>query len=276
MMVITAVLFGFMALFVRLASATVPVGMIVCTRYVLSTVIMTAITLTGVAKVRPVNYRLLVCRSFSASFGAVFYFFAVASITMSEAVILKYTFPLFAVTFSALLFGEKTNRRVVFLLVWSFAGVVVMVNPGAFTLKIGYVWGMLNALSAGAAVAFVRRLRETDDSWTIMFFTSIAGLIVSLPLLLQGMVVPVGFDAVYLVLAGSLGIAAQFSLVYGMRYIKTGSASVIMMIEVVVASLLGIVFLGHIPSLYQVIGGCMILIGGAFLMTAQGRGARGA
>ncbi len=271
MMVLTAVMFGFMALFVRLASETVPVGMIVCTRYALSTAFMLALTLAGTAKLRPVNYKLLFCRAFSASMGAIFYFFAIASITLSEAVILKYSFPLFAVIISALAFGEHTNRRVIFLIAWSFAGVIIMMNPSSFIMKTGYLWGILQAVSAGAAVAFVRKLRATDDSWTIMFFTSVVGLAVSLPLLMLGVAAPHGFDAVYLLLAAVLGISAQFTLVFGMRFIKTGAASVIMMIEVVVASMLGILFLGHIPSPHQIVGGAIILIGGALLITSQGK-----
>jgi len=271
MMLFSASCFSLMALFVRLASETIPVGMIVCVRYGFTVLIFLPPIFMHKVRIRPVNHRLLLYRSVSAGFGGLFFFLAISSITIAEAVILKYTFPIFAVTISALFYGEKTSRMVIILLLWSFAGVYVMMNPKSFDPHIGYLWGMLNALSAGAAVAFVRKLRATDDSWTIMFFTAVAGMVISLPLLTTGLRMPDAAESMYLLFAGVFGLLAQFALVYGFRYIKTGAASVIMMIEVVIASLLGFVILGQVPSIHQVLGGCMILFGGALVLLYQGQ-----
>ena len=271
MMVSTAVLFSTMALFVRLASATIPVGMIVFSRYVLSTAFLTALWLAGTIQIRPVNRRLLACRAISASFGGVFYFFAVSTITIAEAVILKYTYPFFAVTIAAFLYGEKTDRSIIGLLSMSIAGVVIMMNPASFNPQFGYIWGILNGLCAGGAVAFVRKLRDTDDSGTIMFFTSLAGIFVSMPFLAGGIVFPAGKELIYMLLAAVCGVTAQFALVYGIRYIKTGSACVVMTLEVAISSLLGLVFLGHILGLSKILGGILILIGGAVLITREGQ-----
>jgi len=271
MMVLTAVLFSCMALFVRLASGTVPVGMIAFTRYVLSTAFLAVLWTSGVIEVRPVNRRLLIYRALAASFGGVFYFFAVSSITIGEAVILKYTYPFFAVTIAALLYGEKTDRSVIGLIVMSVVGVALIVNPMSFSPRAGYVWGLLNGVSAGGAVAFVRKLRDTDDSATIMFFTSLVGIFVSAPFLVGGMVLPTGWASAHVFLAAVCGIAAQFALVYGIRYIKTGSACVVMALEVVMSSLLGYVVLGHTLGMAKIVGGILVLTGGAVLIIREGR-----
>ena len=275
MMISTAVLFSTMALFVRLASETIPVGMIVFTRYVLSTAFIAALWATGTISVRPVNRRLLLLRAVSASFGGVFYFFAVSTITIGEAVILKYTYPFFAVTIAAVLFGEKTDKSVLILLVMSIAGVVIMMNPASFHPQAGYAWGLLNGISAGGAVAFVRKLRDTDDSATIMFFTSFVGIFVSMPFLLGGVTVPDGRGLFFLVVVAVCGITAQFALVYGFRYIKTGSACVVMTLEVVLSAVLGYLVLGHMLGTPQIIGGILILSGGAVLVLREGAKKRG-
>jgi len=201
MMISTAALFSVMALFVRLASATIPAGMIVFTRYLLSTFFILVLVWTKVIQIRPVNRGLLFMRAISASFGGVFYFLAVSSITIPEAVILKYTYPLFAVTIAAMIYGEKTNRSVIALLILGIAGVVIMMNPASFHPQMGYAWGILNGICAGGAVAFVRKLRDTDNSGTIMFFTSLAGVFVSLPFLAGGVVMPAGRGLVFMLLA---------------------------------------------------------------------------
>jgi drug/metabolite transporter (DMT)-like permease len=269
MMVVTALLFSAMALFVRLAARTTPVGTIVLVRYFLSTLFIGALWAAGAVSVRPVNKRLLFMRATAASFGGLFYFFAVATITLGEAVILKYTYPFFAVSIAALMYGEKTDRSVIGLLVMSVAGVVVMMNPAAFHPQAGYAWGLLNGVSAGAAVAFLRRLRDTDNSATIMFFTSLAGVIVSLPFLAGGLGITWGADFYYMLLASLCGVAAQYALVYGMRYIKTGSACIIMALEVAMSAALGFVVLGHTLGLSKILGGALILTGGAVLILRE-------
>jgi len=281
MMISTAVFFSTMALFVRLASISIPVGMIIFTRYVLSTALFAVLALTGILRIRPVNYRLLFCRSLAASLGGVCYFFAVSSISIAEAVILKYTYPLFAVSIAALLYGEKTDRLILLLLGGSIAGVIIMMSPSSLNIQTGYFWGLGNGMTAGAAVAFVRKLRATDDSATIMFFTSLMGIVVSAPFLpafhsetadrAGGFVIPEGKWLVFVLGAAVCGIIAQFCIVYGMRFIKTGSASVIMMLEVVLSSLLGFLILGDVIGIPQYIGGALILFGGAVLIMREGQ-----
>jgi len=276
MMILTAVLFSTMALFVRLASASIPVGEIVFARYFLSTLFLLALARTGAIAVRPVNRKLLYMRAVAASFGGLFYFFAVADITIAEAVILKYLYPFFAVLIAALLYGEKTDRTVFALIIMSVTGVVIMVNPGSFDPRPGYAWGILNGLSAGAAVAFLRRLRETDDSSTIMFYTSVMGMAVSAPFLLRGVAFPSGLPLMFLFVAAACGIAAQFALVYGMRYIRTGAACVVMTFEVVLSSLLGLLVLGHVIDLPKIAGGLLILGGGfTLILRESGGGGKG-
>ena len=266
-MVLTALSFSVMALFVRLASATTSVGIITLVRYGTGVLILGALAATGVIRIRPVNHKLLAWRAIGAALGGVFYFYALAGITIAEAVFLKFTYPLFAVTIAAALFGEKTGRLVQVLMLTSIAGVAVMMNPLSFHPQAGYAWGIMNGLAAGISVAVVRKLRETDDAGTIVFFTSIAGVVVSLPFLTAGVSLPpdaAGFA--YLLLAALFGMIAQLSLVFGLRYIPTGAGTVVMMGEVALTALLGYFILGQSLSAHELAGGAMILFGGGVLL----------
>lgn len=271
MMAATALCFSGMALFVRLAARTSPVGVIAMFRYGLGTVVLGALAGAGLFRIRPVNRGLLAWRAIGAAFGGVFYFFALANITIAEAVFLKFTYPLFAVVIAAAVFGEKTGRLVTALMLTGIAGVAVMMNPLAFHPQAGYAWGILNGLAAGISVAVVRKLRETDDAGTIVFFTSVAGVIVSLPFLAHGAALPhtvAGY--LYLLFAALFGLLAQLALVYGFRYIPTGAGTVVMMAEVALTALLGYIVLGQGLNANQLIGGAMILFGGGVLL-ARGR-----
>jgi drug/metabolite transporter (DMT)-like permease len=152
----------------------------------------------------------------------------------------------------------------------SLAGVVVMMNPSGFTPSLGYLWGILNGLSAGLAVAFLRQLRATDDSSTVLYFHSLAGVAVSLPFLGHGLSAPCLAGGIYTLLAAVFGMLGQFSIVYGYRFIKTGSGSVVMALEVVFSALVALVVLGQVPGLWKVVGGVMVIVG-AVLVSGKKR-----
>lgn len=265
MMILAALFFATMALFVRIAARDASVGTISFVRYGMTVAVYLPFIAAGSIKIRPVNMRLIVLRAIAASFGGIFFFLAVSEITLAEATILKYTFPLFAVTISAIFYKERTNLLVVGLMIWSFAGVYIMVNPESLAIQRGYLWGILNAVSAGAAVAFLRKLRETDDSLTILFTTAIAGTVMSIPVMIADWRTPTLTALGLMIIISLCGLLAQFFITYGMRFIKTGAGSVIMMLEVVFATVLGMTFLHHVPTPHQIIGGVMILGGGVVL-----------
>ena len=270
MMILASLFFALTALFVKMGSGSVPVGIIVLVRYVFMFLALESLRLTGIIGVHPHNKRLLAYRSITAAVGGVFYFLSVASIPIAEAIVLKYTYPLFAVTIAAFAYGERAGRGVLAALALSLAGVFVMMNPAGFTPSLGYLWGILNGLCAGLAIAFLRQLRATDDSSTVLYFLSIAGVIVSLPFLTQGLTVPSLAGGIYTILAAVFGLLGQFSIVYGFRYIKTGSGSVVMAIEVVFSALVALIVLGQVPGFWKVVGGVMV-ISGAMLVSGKKR-----
>ncbi len=261
MMAVASMFFALTSLFVRMGADQVPVGIIVAVRFILMFAVMEALRLTGMIGVHPHNRKLLAYRSVTASIGGVFYFFAVASIPVAEAIVLKYTFPLFGVAIASLVYREHAGKKVFGALAFSFAGVVVMMSPISFHMNSGYLWGLLNGLSAGFAIAFLRQLRATDDSSTVLYFHSLAGALISLPFLAGGWGSPGISGWIFAVLAAVFGILAQFSMVYGFRYVKTGHGSVVMGLEVVFSAVLALVFLGQIPGPVKILGGIMVIAG---------------
>jgi drug/metabolite transporter (DMT)-like permease len=270
MMISASFCFALTALFVRMGSDSVPVGLIVLARYAFMLLALEALRLSGIIRVHPCNKKLLMYRSLAAGLGGIFYFYAMATIPIAEAVVLKYTYPLFAVPIAAF-YGERTGKGVLVALSLSLAGVVVMMNPSGFTPSIGYLWGILCGLSAGLEMAMLRQLRATDDSSTVLYFNAIAGVVVSLPFLAQGIPTPSLSGFTYTFLVAVFGLLAQIALVYGFRYIKTGNGSVVMALEVVFSALVAFIVLDQVPGFWKIIGGVMV-ISGAALVSGREKG----
>jgi len=177
MMTFASLSFALTALFVRMGSESVPVGILVLARYGFMLLVLEALRLSGIISIHPRNKKLLIYRSIPAGVGGIFYFFAMATIPIADAVVLKYTYPLFALPIAAF-YGERTGRGVLAALALSLTGILVMMNPSGFMPGFGYVWGILCGLCAGIEMALLRQLRATDDSSTILYFNEVAGVVV--------------------------------------------------------------------------------------------------
>ena len=270
-MTVTAFLFALTALLVGFAARTVEPELLVVSRYLVMFILLTVLRVSKVIAVQPVNRRLLMYRSLAAAFSGAFFFMALATISIAEATMLKFTYPVFAIAASALFFGEKTERIVLVTLAFTLAGVLFIVKPGSFHFQAGYLWGLLNALAAGISVGLVRRLRVTDNAWTIIYYWVFIGFFLTLPLLLTVTVWPDTSAWIIMIAASITGMAAQGTMLIGFRYAKTGTACVIMTLEVALTTGAGVLFLGQTPALSKIIGGCLIIAGSMILFVREGR-----
>lgn len=270
-MTVTACLFAIIALLVGFAARSAEPELLVLVRYAVMFTILIALRMCKKITVRPVNRSLLIYRSIAAAFSGAFFFIALATITIAEATMLKFTYPLFAIGSSAILFGEKTERLVLVTLVFSLLGVLFIVNPTSFRFQWGYLWGILNAVAAGLSVGMIRRLRATDTPVTIIYYWVIAGFFLSLPLVFTVTVWPDAQVWLLMAAASITGMLAQVTMLIGFRYTKTGAACVIMTLEVALTTIAGMLFLGQTPALSKLIGGVFIIAGAMVLFLREGK-----
>ena len=271
LMVLTACLFAVTALLVGFAARSAEPELLVIARYLVMFIILIVLRVFKMITIRPVNRSLLIYRSTAAAFSGAFFFMALATISIAEATMLKFTYPLFAIGASALLFGEKTERLVLVTLVFSLLGILFIVNPASFHFQWGYLWGILNAVAAGLSVGMIRRLRATDTPVTIIYYWVIAGFILSLPLVFTVTVWPNAYVWLLMAAASITGLLAQVTMLLGFRYTKTGSACVIMTLEVALTTIVGMLFLGQTPALSKLIGGGFIIAGAMVLFLREGK-----
>jgi len=271
LMSLTAVLFALTALLIGMAARTVRPSELVLVRYTTMIVILSTLRFSGRVSVKAVNRRLLLYRSVAAAFSGAFYFLALATISIAEATMLRFTYPVFAIAASALFFGERTERSVFAALFVSLFGVVILVNPLNFRPQAGYAWGLLNALAAGISVGLIRKLRTTDSSSAALYWWSVTGFLVFCPLFATVRSMPDARGLVFAVLGSVTGLMSQTTMLKGFRHTKTGVACVLMMMEVALATLGGIVFLGQVPGASKLLGGAFIIAGGLLMMLVENR-----
>ena len=197
------------------------------------------------------------------------YFVSLLNASVSVAVLLLYTAPVYVMLFSPLLLKESPTEKGVLALVLSFAGVALIVDTGKLEFS-GYSIGILAGILSGITYAFQimtsKYLSIRYSGYTQAFW----GFVIATLILLPAGIAPA--DVVfrnldYLVLLAVFPTIMAVSLYFnGLKKVRAQSASILGLIEPVSAVILAVVILGEEISVPRLIGGVLILAGATLVM----------
>jgi drug/metabolite transporter (DMT)-like permease len=107
-------------------------------------------------------------RTFMGTCSMVLGFYALAMLPLADATALAFSQPLFSVVLGAVVLHEKVRWRRWTATIVGFAGVLVMVRPGAGSLQPGAIVALANAMSVAISVLLVRRLSNSETPLMIL------------------------------------------------------------------------------------------------------------
>ena len=220
--------------------------------------------------------RLLLSRGVSGTIAFLMLIQSMMMIPLSIAMVLFYLWPVFTCLLSSWVAGEPTPKKEWPLVVCALVGVIVILWPekGGPGLNLGHFLAVGSSFFAGHAVILIRRLRRSNDAFTIYFYYCVAGaLITAVPLLTRnGPVLPVsGTGWAYLSAVALSAMIAQVVMNEGMKYLDASRTGSLMMIEVITAAAFGPLWLGETLTPRFFAGSILILGSGAVLMALPPR-----
>jgi len=219
----------------------------------------------GWAEVRPVNLRILWIRGVLGGVGSLLLFLAVTHTTLSNAVVLFYTYPVFSALITRVIYGTDVSMAVVGAFAASFVGVYWIVQPSFDAVAAGDVYGLLAALTAGGAIVSLKVSRSTETVWTVFHYYNIAGMLVTAPFLFRHWTAP-GLQSFPVLLAVLVfSILGQLGTTYGYRFTTAVEGGVLSMFGAVVGSALGIGVLGESATPHFLAGAVLVLLAGIYL-----------
>ncbi|WP_415902434.1 DMT family transporter [Neptuniibacter sp. QD29_5] len=208
---------------------------------------------------------LLLARGIVGALALVCVYYSVTTLSLADATVLQYTYPAFTAVLALLFLGERIKLATMLCMLLSFVGVIVMMRPGEAGLiglpMLSLLAALAGALGSAIAYVIVRKLSQTEDSSVIIFYFPLVALPTSL-LLLGGDFVMPGLDALLLLLlVGVFTQVGQIGLTKAMAAEEAGKASAYAYVQVIFSAILGVIFFEEIPTLWTIIGGCLILTG---------------
>ncbi len=267
-----ASLFGVMSFMAKLVTRVVPVGEVVFLRFLGSVILILLLNRVRQRPFKIVNLPFLVLRGIFSGAAIFCLFTAIHLIPLAYAVILNCTYPIFSTLFSILFLKEQVRRGTVAVFLVAFLGVYLILNPGFGGIEMGRggLAALLSGVLAGGAITTVRLLRRTDSADTIFLIYAIVGVVMLSPSMFFSPVVP-GVEALLLI-SGIIAVSTvgQLIMSYAYKFVRVAEGSISSVASVVVAGLLGRIFLNETYS-FQFLIGVVLVLGSVFYLTFRGR-----
>lgn len=188
-------------------------------------------------------------------------FFAITLMPLTNAVLITYSAPIWIPLIAWMLHGRKVGRAVWAGVILGFMGIVMVLHPSNAALT----WGAPLALGAAFLLALallsVRWLCETEPNLYFLLSTALI-----LPFALFFWQTPEPWTWIYLAGIGLCLLASQVLLIVAYRYASAVTLAPIIYSVIVFTALIDWAVWHQVPSLMEVGGMALVILGGVIAM----------
>ena len=223
------------------------------------------------SELRVVDWPGQISRGVLFLIGSVFIVWSLGVLPLATAITMLFASPIFMVVLSAPLLGERIGRHRWVAVIGGFAGVLIILRPGAESFQWALLLPLLAALVNALRDVLTRRLARTETSIAILFWSNIILMIGGFATLPFGWSPVTGDAALWFVAAGIFNGSAHFCIIEALR---TGEASVVAPIRYTAllwAALLGFIVWGELPEIWLWAGAAVIVASSLYMIRAERR-----
>jgi drug/metabolite transporter (DMT)-like permease len=247
--------------FVKLLAERLPVAQVICARNLAAGAILLAAWAwrRDLARGRDLLDRHVLARAALDTATTLLYLQGVALLPLAEAATLLFASPLVATALAGPLLGERVDGARWLAVGAGFAGVLLVVQPGAVDWRPATLLPLAAAFVMAASDLVTRRIRP-EVAAAAATWAALAG-----PR-------PLGAaDAAPLAAAAALLLAGYLCYVAAFRLAEVSFVAPFKYGGLPAAALLGWLVWGHVPNATSVLGGAVIVACGLFLLAREGR-----
>jgi drug/metabolite transporter (DMT)-like permease len=192
-----------------------------------------------------------------------------AVMPLADFTAISFASPLLVAALSAPLLGEDISRRDWLAVLCGFAGVLVIVRPGAGSIAWAAVFPLATAFCFALYQILTRLVSRGDDPAATLAWTVAVGLVLTTPLLPLAWRPVGGLDWLLLGLSGVLFGVGHFLLIRAFALAPAGVLAPFTYAQIVAAVGFGVLVFGEVPDLWTVTGTAVIMLAGLSVLRRQ-------
>lgn len=255
----SALLFSLMGVCIRYASHTVDNATVVFFRNAVGMALFLPLLLSkGIGFFKTEKLWMHTWRSVVGLMAMYGFFYAIAHLKLSNAMVFTYSSPIFIPFIAWLFLKEKITKLMLLAAGIGFIGVLCVTKPDAGLFNIMSVIGLSASFLAAMAFVTVRALTNTEPPERIVFYFCFIGTLVS--------VIPMFWhwrpynmnELMYLVAAGVLANISQIFMSNAYKLAPAGQIGPVNYVAIIFAGFWGYLFWKEIPDMFSLIGLALI------------------
>ena len=266
LMLASTLFFGLMAVTIRLASSSLPTFEIAFFRNAFGLLALLPLLYRGgpaVLRTRQLPRYLL--RSTIGIGSMLAGFWAIGHLPLSQAISLSYSTPLFVTIAAVIWLGEHVRGRRWAAVIVGFIGVLVIVRPGSDAFTAGSLIAVLAALLSSVVAIQIKQLSQIDSADTIVFYTYVFWVPLSLLPALFVWQWPQGIIWLWLVCIGIFGTGGQLLWTRALRLGDVSALTPISFMQLPVVAVAGYFLFDEKISRWTVLGAAIIFAANAYI-----------
>lgn len=273
-MLVNALIFSIMVALIKVSAASVPITLVMFFS------VATQFLFIGVRHFRGFGQAVMGSRLRGAHLLRVFLlvssmyagFSAVVLLPLAEATAISFSKAFFVTLFAAILLKEAVGPKRWLAVAMGFGGILILARPGGVDLSVsGAALGVISAATAAAGAISTRFLAQRDPAPLLLLYQTAFGTVMLAPLAIWNWVSPDLATLGVLVGTGLLSVIGNTSMIMALKLGEASALAPVDFTRAVFAVLIGLVFLGEVPTVTAVIG-TLVVIGAALLSLSRAPG----
>ena len=208
--------------------------------------------------------KLQIQRSFLLFGATVAMYTSLKYLPLADAAAVQFFSPVLVTILSSLFLGEKIGIRRYVAVITAFCGVIIIIQPGA-----DFRWAILLPVITAFLLAIfliqTRKLSDYDNSYTTLFYSTLVGVIFLICMVPFFWRQPNVSEFLLMGLQGGLGAAGHLAIIKGFQYATASFLSPFLYSQLIVASVLSVIYLGDPLTIEIFIGAGLIVISGIYI-----------
>jgi drug/metabolite transporter (DMT)-like permease len=206
--------------------------------------------------------------------GMIGFFLAIAYLPLAEVIALAFSKPLFATLGAALILREVVRARRWSAVALGFAGVLIVLQPGAQAISPYAVLVLLGALMSAITSLMIKRLTATEAISTIVWYQALFATVLALPLCLLQWRMPDVVGWLLLIAIGALGTVSWLTVTRAFFLIDASAVVPFEFLRLPFAALVAYLWFAEVPSVWTWLGGALIFGTSIYIAQREARLAR--
>jgi len=262
-MFLTGLCFVGVTITVRYVGSRIPAAEAAFIRYLVGTLLLAPVFVQGYARFSATGaVKFMFWRGVAHGLGVILWFYAMAHIPIAQVTALGYLTPVVVTVLAVIFLGEVVQMRRILAVVAGFIGVLIIVRPGFSEVSLGQLAQLATTPLFAVSFILAKKLSDHVDPLLIVASLSLVCTLTLFPIALLNWVQPGGIEILLLSVTAVLATLGHYTMTRAFMYAPIGALQPVSFLQLVWATLAGIVLFGEPVDQFVLIGGT-ILVGSA-------------